>query len=89
MGVPLANRGSSLVTAGRRSQGVVAAVLFVGLAVRLAILASTPDLDARIADELQYVELADSLVSGRGFAWSSGEPTSLLLAHRNEKNERT
>src|SRR5688572_7447576 len=77
MGVPSANRVSSLVTASRRSQGVVAAVLLVGLVVRLSILATTPDLDARIADELQYVELADRVMSGRGFAWASGESTSL------------
>jgi 4-amino-4-deoxy-L-arabinose transferase-like glycosyltransferase len=78
MGAPVSERPLSLGTARRRSQGVaVAVVLVIGLAVRLAILANTTDLETSIADERQYVQLAASLAAGHGFAWASGEPTSL------------
>jgi 4-amino-4-deoxy-L-arabinose transferase-like glycosyltransferase len=56
---------------------LLAAALLVGLVVRLLILWQTDALDARIADERQYLQLASSIHEGRGFAWASGAPTSL------------
>jgi 4-amino-4-deoxy-L-arabinose transferase-like glycosyltransferase len=70
-GGPLSGRPSP----AERALLIVA--LLLGLGIRLAIVWHTPDLEPKIADELHYVELAESLVSGRGFAWASGEPTSL------------
>jgi 4-amino-4-deoxy-L-arabinose transferase-like glycosyltransferase len=61
------------VTAGR----VLAGVLLLGLGVRVAILWRTSDLALEIADEQQYAELGTSLLHGRGFAWATGELTSL------------
>ncbi|MEO7890193.1 MAG: glycosyltransferase family 39 protein, partial [Vicinamibacterales bacterium] len=51
--------------------------LLLGLAIRLGILSHTADLSPKIADELQYTQLAHSLVQGAGFAWANGQPTSL------------
>ncbi len=51
--------------------------MVLGLAVRLVILWDTRHLPATIADEQQYVLLANSLVAGDGFAWGPGRPTSL------------
>jgi 4-amino-4-deoxy-L-arabinose transferase-like glycosyltransferase len=51
--------------------------LLTGLVIRIAILWQTPELGPRITDEQHYVELAGSLTAGRGFAWSTGELTSL------------
>lgn len=53
------------------------AALVIGLVVRLAIWTATGGLDARIIDERQYLELAASLSAGKGFAWVSGDLTSL------------
>lgn len=53
------------------------AALLLGLVIRIGILWNTSDLAPKIADELHYVELASSLVEGKGYAWASGEPTSL------------
>jgi hypothetical protein len=65
--------------ANSRSFGRLAAggVLMAGLIVRLAIFWHTSSLPPRIADELQYTQLAQSLAAGRGFAWSNGALTSL------------
>jgi 4-amino-4-deoxy-L-arabinose transferase-like glycosyltransferase len=51
--------------------------LVVGLAIRLIVLSQTSSLGAKIVDEQQYLELATSLADGHGFAWKSGELTSL------------
>ncbi len=56
--------------------GLLAALLAIGLLVRLAGLAGTGELGIRIADEVHYHTLATSLVEGRGFAFEDG-PTSL------------
>jgi len=56
---------------------VLAGLLLAGLLVRVAILWNTADLGPRISDERHYVELAGSLLNGRGFAWATGAPTSL------------
>lgn len=53
------------------------AALVVGLVIRLAIWTQTTDLAPKIADEQDYVALATSLVEGRGYAWATGERTSL------------
>jgi len=55
---------------------LLAWVLAGALIIRLLLLAGTIGLGPRIADERDYVELATSLVQGRGFAFTSG-PTSL------------
>jgi 4-amino-4-deoxy-L-arabinose transferase-like glycosyltransferase len=62
---------------GRRWPLWFLAVLAGGLVVRLALIASSGTLGPRIEDEKQYVQLAESLYEGRGFAWASGERTSL------------
>lgn len=56
---------------------VAAAIVLAGAALRLLLLFYTGDLEPRIADERQYLQLATSIVHGRGFAWSTGEATSL------------
>jgi len=52
-------------------------VLVVGLVLRLGALWTTRDLQPKIADETQYVQLARSILAGDGFAWGPGRPTSL------------
>ena len=56
---------------------MVLLVFAAGLIARLVALSQTNDLDIHIADERQYAALAESLLAGRGFAWPSGELTSL------------
>ena len=53
------------------------AALVAGLALRLVIWTQTTTLNARIIDEQQYIELGTSLSAGHGFAWASGDLTSL------------
>jgi 4-amino-4-deoxy-L-arabinose transferase-like glycosyltransferase len=48
-----------------------------GLLLRLVVLGHTTELGPKIVDEQQYLELATSLAEGHGFAWKSGELTSL------------
>ena len=67
---------SSPAASGRRPARALALVFGAGVLLRLAILAATPDLPIRIADEGHYHVLATSLVEGRGFSFESG-PTSL------------
>jgi 4-amino-4-deoxy-L-arabinose transferase-like glycosyltransferase len=52
-------------------------VFLLGLGLRLIALWTTADLEPRIADEKQFVELAQSIVRGDGFAWDPNRPTSL------------
>ena len=52
-------------------------LLLIGLAIRLVVLWNVRHLPATIADEQQYTLLAHSLVTGDGFAWGPGRPTSL------------
>ena len=61
----------------RRSFEVFAVILVLGMAVRLLLLLYTANLEPKIADERQYLQLATSILHGRGYAWSTGEPTSL------------
>jgi 4-amino-4-deoxy-L-arabinose transferase-like glycosyltransferase len=62
----------------RTSAGrIVVGALVLGLVVRIGILWHTAGQGLKIADEQQYAELATSLLDGRGFAWASGELTSL------------
>jgi len=56
---------------------VLIGVLIAGLAIRVAVLSATSNLGPKIADEVQYIQLATSLVHGDGFAWGPGRPTSL------------
>lgn len=56
--------------------GALVWVLVGALAIRLLLLVGTVAMGPRIADERDYVELATSLVEGRGFAFKNG-PTSL------------
>ena len=51
-------------------------VLAAALAIRLLLLVGTASLGPQIADERDYLQIATSLVAGRGFAFESG-PTSL------------
>jgi 4-amino-4-deoxy-L-arabinose transferase-like glycosyltransferase len=61
----------------RRGRWAFVAAIAIGLVVRLTILATTADLGTKIADEEHYSRIADNIVSGNGFAWSPGEPTSI------------
>lgn len=66
------------VMARLRSPGwLLAAILALGLVIRLVILLGTGDLNARIADEQHYQRLAVSLVEGNGYAFEPGRPTSM------------
>ena len=51
-------------------------VLLLGCLVRAFLVWATAGMPARIADERHYLEIATSLVEGRGFAFADG-PTSL------------
>ncbi len=51
-------------------------VLLLGCLVRAFLVWATAGMPARIADEHHYLEIATSLVEGRGFAFAAG-PTSL------------
>jgi 4-amino-4-deoxy-L-arabinose transferase-like glycosyltransferase len=59
------------------SRRLAIVLLAIGLAARMVALSGSRDLGLHIADERQYATLAESLLSGRGFAWSTGELTSL------------
>lgn len=61
----------------KRAGRILAGALVLGLVVRVGILWHTADLGLKIADEQQYAQLATSLLHGRGFAWATGELTSL------------
>lgn len=54
-----------------------AAVLALGLGVRLLLLWLTRDLGTEIIDEQHYTQIARNIVAGNGFSWGPGEPTSL------------
>src|SRR5580765_7146811 len=56
---------------------VLAVGVAAGLAIRLAILANTGGLTAKIVDEQQYSQIGRNLVAGHGFAWAENEPTSI------------
>src|SRR5262245_27682350 len=49
----------------------------IGLLVRLATLTASSGLGTRIVDEQQYAQIARNMVSGHGFAWGPGQPTSI------------
>src|SRR5262245_62102423 len=49
----------------------------LGLVVRLAIFWHTPSLGTEIQDERHYVQLAENITAGNGFAWAAGQPTSI------------
>jgi len=66
----------SLASPGPTPAAVLVWVLVGALAIRLLLLVGTAAMGPRIADERDYIELATSLVDGRGFAFMSG-PTSL------------
>lgn len=65
-----------MVRPATRVRHPLAVVAVTAVVVRLTILAMTPDLGVRIADERDYHDLATSLVDGRGFESRFG-PTSL------------
>ena len=62
--------------APRRSPSPLLTLLIAGCLARVLVVWMTADVPARIADEHHYIELATSLVDGRGFAFAAG-PTSL------------
>jgi 4-amino-4-deoxy-L-arabinose transferase-like glycosyltransferase len=49
----------------------------VGALIRGGLLAWIGGLQPTIVDEQHYLELANSLLDGRGYAWSDGQPTSI------------
>src|SRR5262245_5249929 len=55
----------------------LAALLAAGLGLRLLLLANTASMPLHIVDEQHYAQLATSLFYGHGFAWDSGELTSI------------
>lgn len=62
---------------GRDGVRTLGWALALGLILRLAILAQTGGLDTVIGDELQYRQIADSLVAGDGFGWGPDRLTSI------------
>jgi 4-amino-4-deoxy-L-arabinose transferase-like glycosyltransferase len=61
----------------RSAKWILAVGFAAGLAIRLAILANTGGLTAKIVDEQQYSQIARNLVAGHGFAWAENELTSI------------
>ena len=61
----------------RSARSALAVAFAAGLLVRLAILANTGGLTAKIVDEQQYSRIAQNLVAGHGFGWAENEPTSI------------
>src|SRR5437899_7294841 len=61
----------------RSARSAVVVAFAAGLAIRLAILANTGGLAAKIVDEQQYSRIAQNLAAGHGFGWSENEPTSI------------
>ncbi len=61
------------------SDGRVAlrASIALGLLVRLFVFWHTPSLGTEITDEQHYVQLANNILDGNGFAWGPGQPTSI------------
>jgi 4-amino-4-deoxy-L-arabinose transferase-like glycosyltransferase len=53
------------------------ACLVIGLLFRGAILWNTPHLGTEIVDEQHYSQIAGNVLSGNGFAWGPGQPTSI------------
>ena len=53
------------------------ALFAIGAVVRLVLLAGTSDLGTPIVDEQHYVQLANRILAGDGFAWAPGVPTSI------------
>src|SRR5262249_41965610 len=61
----------------RNGQRILGISLVVGLLLRVAVLWSTQDLPVRISDEVDYVQLATSLVEHHTFAFPPDDSTSL------------
>jgi 4-amino-4-deoxy-L-arabinose transferase-like glycosyltransferase len=53
------------------------ALLALGLVLRVAVLSQTETLGTPIVDEQHYTRIAGSLLSGDGFGWGPGRPTSI------------
>ena len=54
------------------------AIAFVaGLAMRFALLWGTAGLGPKVEDEQQYTRIAENVVTGNGFSWAAGQPTSI------------
>lgn len=51
--------------------------LAIGLMVRLVVLWQTATLEMKIGDELQYSQIARSILAGDGFGWGPGQLTSI------------
>jgi 4-amino-4-deoxy-L-arabinose transferase-like glycosyltransferase len=51
--------------------------LVLGLLVRLGVFWHTSALGPEIDDEKHYVQLANNILDGNGFAWGPGRPTSI------------
>jgi 4-amino-4-deoxy-L-arabinose transferase-like glycosyltransferase len=60
-----------------RATSILLLALTVGALVRASLLVYAGGLEPRIVDEQHYIELADSLYEGRGFAWADGQATSI------------
>ena len=58
-------------------KGLLGIALVLGLLIRGVILTQTADLGTPIIDEQHYTQIARSLLDGHGFAWGSGDPTSM------------
>jgi 4-amino-4-deoxy-L-arabinose transferase-like glycosyltransferase len=68
---------STSVASRQTSVRLLTAAFLVGAIIRLLLLFYTTGLEPKIADEKQYLQLASSILHGHGFAWSTGEATSL------------
>jgi 4-amino-4-deoxy-L-arabinose transferase-like glycosyltransferase len=56
---------------------VLRVAIALGLIVRLAVFWHTPALGPQIEDEQHYVQIAENLLAGEGFARIPGQPTSI------------
>ena len=56
---------------------VLRVALALGLIVRLAVFWHTPALGPQIEDEQHYVQIAENILTGQGFARIPGQPTSI------------
>lgn len=61
----------------RRTTAILWTALVGGALIRLVLLLTAGGMEPRIVDEQHFVELAQSLYDGRGFAWADGQPTSI------------
>ena len=74
---PTAGMQTRRLACFQERHGPLLAILAIGLAVRLALLAASGPVVPIIEDERHYATLATSILNGDGFAWGPGQTTSM------------